>query len=176
VSGDRCSGHCCREFTLTGIGETPEAIRAWLVARAEDGEQIADMVVPLRAIDVGVLAPDGRIVEEKPVGGVWIFTCRHYDAGTNNCLIYASRPRMCRDFPYGRPCEHGDRCTWGAGRIGAWPLTFSSAVWRDGSDISSRRWHLRVLQEGGRDSQKRDIRIASLADAPKVDKSEDVAT
>jgi Fe-S-cluster containining protein len=138
------------------MGETPEAIRTYLRERGgPEGAQIADMVVPLRAMVPGSSAPDGRIIEVTPEGGGWIFTCKNFEAETGNCLIYAMRPKyMCGSFPYGNPCEHGENCTWSAGRLGAWPLTFSTTVWRDGSDVSSRRWHLRVVQGGGRPSQE----------------------
>lgn len=41
------------------------------------------------------------------------YRCRHFrrDAdGLGVCGIYAERPRMCRDFPYGRPVLDWPRC------------------------------------------------------------------
>lgn len=32
------------------------------------------------------------------------FTCRHLDQGSGDCKIYELRPRMCRDYPYGKAC------------------------------------------------------------------------
>lgn len=147
--GDRCSGDCCREFTLTGFGATPEAIVDTIRAKSQDGAVIADMVVPLRAIVPGTVLPDGTTCETEPPGGGWVFTCRHFDDASGNCGIYASRPRMCRNFPYGRACEHPS-CTWDAGRAGAWPLHFTREVpLPDEPGMVLRFTHLRVLGAGG---------------------------
>ena len=54
--------------------------------------------------------------------GGWLFTCRHLDELTGDCLIYESRPGMCRDYPYSRPCGYPG-CSWSRGRAGTWPPT-----------------------------------------------------
>jgi hypothetical protein len=36
-----------------------------------------------------------------------LYTCRHWDEDTRLCGAYEQRPSMCRDYPYGRPCERG---------------------------------------------------------------------
>lgn len=154
---DRCSGQCCREFCLTGKGHTPDEIRAFLREKAgPEGEQIADMLVPLRQIDVGVIAPDGTKFTVAPVGGGWVFTCKHHDPDTGDCRAYGSRPRfMCGAYPYGSPCEHKEQCTWTLGRLGLWPLVFrryeEDAV---GRVTSMERAHLPVLQPGGSANQR----------------------
>lgn len=48
------------------------------------------MLIPLGPADLG----DGLLQDT--------FTCWHHDAATGDCRIYADRPRMCRDFPYGQ--------------------------------------------------------------------------
>ena len=38
------------------------------------------------------------------------WTCSNHDRATGNCAIYDTRPRMCKEYPYGRPCGYID-CT-----------------------------------------------------------------
>lgn len=80
----RCTGHCCARFYVSVDALTdPDRL-------VEDGEYIADMLVPL----------------EVPVDATkqWACTCRHFDGA--NCRAYDSRPRMCRNYPYGGPCAY----------------------------------------------------------------------
>lgn len=147
---DRCTGACCEKFALTGIGRTVEEIRAFLLERGLDGPTIADMIVPLYPIEPGALAPNGETVVEAPQGGGWVFTCRHFTGG--QCGIYERRPAMCREFPYGKPCEHGERCAWNAGRTGRWPPAGVRYEYLHeeghGPGEARRRTHLRVVTEG----------------------------
>ena len=155
--GDRCSGDCCREFTIVGYGETPEAINAFLRERGgPEGVQIADMLIPLRPIGAGTILPNGRRAEETPPGGGWICTCKNLERASGNCLAYATRPRfMCWAFPYGHPCEHGERCTWDAGRAGHWPLHFHrDEPLPDEPGMVLRFVHLRVLGADGRGQEE----------------------
>lgn len=84
----RCTGHCCRRFTIDlGLLTHPEA-------RVVEGDYIRDMVVPLEPTE----DDDDR----------WYCTCRHFDG--RDCTAYESRPPMCKDYPYGRSCTY-DGCT-----------------------------------------------------------------
>ncbi len=100
VITERCTGHCCREFPIGS--HTIQDLRdiAADPNRVERGEaaNIIDMLVPLGEKP----DKDGRV---RPV-----YTCRHLDATTGDCRNYKGRPRMCRDYPYGNPCEHAE-CT-----------------------------------------------------------------
>jgi len=148
--GDRCTGACCREFVLSGIGHTPEEIDAHLRARAIEGTFIADMIIPLRPVEAGTLLPNGSISGDPPLGGGWIFTCRHFDEAAGNCTAYALRPRMCRSYPYGSRCEHGDRCTWDAAREGRAAELPVYDVWpRPDRAKADRRVHLVMLDDKG---------------------------
>lgn len=53
-----------------------------------DIRAIGDMLVP---ISVGL-------------GGVFLFTCQHFDTESRQCLIYERRPDMCRGYPYEGRC------------------------------------------------------------------------
>jgi Fe-S-cluster containining protein len=101
-----CPGWCCAAFywptRLSDMRRHPE--------RYYDGSQIADMLIPLTP-------KEARKRYEKFSGrttgaytwkhrGHW-FTCKNWDEETRLCKIYEDRPQMCRDYPYGKECQHG---------------------------------------------------------------------
>lgn len=104
----RCTGHCCTCFTFPWSPEVLELVDQAEQGRArgedwpegvpqlQDGATIAAMVVPI-----------GPGIEGT---GLFEYTCKHYDADSGNCTAYDSRPQMCREYPYGRPCPWAD-CT-----------------------------------------------------------------
>lgn len=77
---------------------------------AVEAAQIAAMVRFARVCKVGELGPGGKPALED----FEVWTCSNFDG--QNCTAYEARPSMCRDYPYGRPCEHAD-CTWDDGRV-----------------------------------------------------------
>lgn len=103
--------------------------RKWLLANGATRHrleilQIASMVVPLgpvtHAIPPCLAAIDQarRRRRGKP-DGVYVeiqqrFTCRWHDSESGDCTIYSARPAMCRDYPYGNPCQEPG-CTHTAG-------------------------------------------------------------
>lgn len=116
--GDRCTGHCCQRFTLPlSPDEIRENYDAWRAQKSEDSNKR----VPLE--DIWLLAPMVRYLgflhsdsngDPSPEGRHW-YRCVHLQDG--NCSIYEHRPRMCREYPYGKACKyHG--CTWDAAREG----------------------------------------------------------
>jgi Fe-S-cluster containining protein len=146
---DRCTGQCCEEFALM-MGTSAEEIDFKLRTFVHfDGEFIADMLIPLRPLIAGAKMPNGEIVtiEQAPDGPKgWVFTCKHFDRFSRSCAVYNNRPLMCRDFPYGKPCEHGSRCEWDKGRAGKHPPRF--VLYEDGHDDNgktTRRVHLAVI-------------------------------
>ncbi len=143
---DRCTGACCTRFAFTGKGTTPEEIVGFIRENGRDGAQIADMILPLYPLIPGAEYPTGNVVLEKPVGGGWVFTCKHFNLETRDCGIYESRPEMCREYPYRSPCEHGERCTWSLGRAGKWP---PPKVHYQQMHQLQWRTHLRVVDENG---------------------------
>lgn len=90
----RCTGHCCRGFSLEHPHEVVKREFAkWKTDPSTSTlipnvEIIADMLVPL-----GVFR------------GQELFTCRHLSK-EGNCTIYETRPKMCRDFPGPDPCKY----------------------------------------------------------------------
>jgi Fe-S-cluster containining protein len=100
-TGSNCDGRCCAVFHFTF---DLDRVRR----RVVDGEFIADMLVPLtdkqakeRAdkFGIGAIHPPGK--------GRAFFTCKHWDEDTRLCTAYDKRPSMCRDYPYGKVCDHG---------------------------------------------------------------------
>ncbi len=79
-----CDGRCCELFALSKTLK-------YLIANQtdiHDGETIASMVTP-----------QGRSND-----GVWLFSCRNFDADSRKCRIYEQRPDMCRGYPYDGRC------------------------------------------------------------------------
>lgn len=113
----RCTGHCCRSFTLPCDWATmiagawywfntavpPWAATAYGVAvrnslAFENGYQIAHMVVPV---------PDSAEVHARYRSllkdGLHYYACKN-QSPSGDCTIYETRPQMCRNFPYEQPC------------------------------------------------------------------------
>jgi Fe-S-cluster containining protein len=90
----RCTGHCCRGFSLEHPhAKVKEEYATWLIdpARATsipDVAFIADMLIPLGTFR-----------------GQELFTCKHLSK-EGNCTAYEKRPKMCRDFPGPNPCAY----------------------------------------------------------------------
>jgi Fe-S-cluster containining protein len=125
--GDRCTGGCCREFSLP---TTPEQLRADASAASiapalrDEFLKIADLAVFVRTLERGGPMPNGKTYDgATPVP---IYTCRFFDGA--NCTNYDERPNMCRGYPYDRPCEHGDACEFDDAREGRHPGKVSLPV------------------------------------------------
>lgn len=106
----RCTGHCCKRFNLVGVGVSHEELSwqptldsmvargdpvPWGARRLRDGAQVARMLVPIERItasDDGKALPGAR-------GTFYWYRCSNL-LPNGNCGIYATRPEMCRDFPY----------------------------------------------------------------------------
>lgn len=129
--GDRCTGHCCKAFTLP---YSIEEVRA-KVARGNvtDGEIIVDMLIPLYAGLYSDMPPDLRAKVDKIAASnrtdepAFVYTCRHFDG--QNCTNYEGRPDMCRAYPYGVKCSYRG-CEWTAARYGQTETVDGHAVER----------------------------------------------
>lgn len=132
----RCTGHCCRDFTLPyspqelldgykrwqSSGSSREQIAMGAQSQPEmrypmDIHLVAPMVIPLGRYydkpEVFVLpleeAQQARFTHDD--GAPYHYTCKHFDPATDNCTIYEIRPQVCRDYPYERSCNYA-ACTW----------------------------------------------------------------
>lgn len=100
-----CPGHCCVAFYLPTPHDRVEEIRRDLT----DGEQIADMIIPLTLEEANErLERFGSDREHVAESDGYLYTCRNFDESTRLCRIYDERPEMCRDYPYACPggCEY----------------------------------------------------------------------
>lgn len=110
--GGRCTGACCRAFHLQ---YSPEQLKAWEVGE-DDAGTIARMVRFVRVVEPGQLLPVG-IPLPQGCPPQYVYACTNL-LPNGDCAIYATRPVMCRDFPYGQPCPYPG-CEWSDGRAGA---------------------------------------------------------
>jgi len=100
----RCTGHCCKHFF---IPFTYQELQDMLddtkdIRRCKDYEIIARMVIPTEVPD--------HLKGQEDADPEHCFTCRHLREN-NDCAIYEQRPRMCREYPYGRQCRYPG-CTY----------------------------------------------------------------
>lgn len=106
MSDRTCSGKCCAVFTystpLEKLRENPEKYR--------DGKFLADMLIELTPEEAMARAERFDIPMAPPTKPV--YTCRHWDEETRLCGVYEERPRMCRDYPYARACDHDECCQY----------------------------------------------------------------
>lgn len=121
----RCTGHCCRVFTLplspAELADNAQRARELLevpnidddIARIwRDNAQIAEMVVYLGAHRNYPGSPDS-----KPYGEpLHFYTCKNFDSDTGKCRAYDTRPKMCSDYPYEEHCRY-EGCTSPTARL-----------------------------------------------------------
>lgn len=134
---DRCTGHCCRRFSLPfspeewkasyeqelriqsgELKENPDPNGPpWPLPRPVDVMIVAQMIIPLGAHNWS--PQTGKPYADDGQGDRLghHYTCKHLDDATGNCRIYETRPEVCRKYPYGRPCGYTE-CTWDAARAG----------------------------------------------------------
>lgn len=101
-TGARCSGHCCRRFTLL---YSPEEL-AIFRQRTADGEATCEdiEIIEPMVIYLGKHNYDPQL--GTPVDApMHHYTCKNFDEASGDCRIYETRPGMCRNFPYDGSCR-----------------------------------------------------------------------
>jgi Fe-S-cluster containining protein len=96
ISCNRC-GVCCEDIRSL---DPPDLIRS----KSSDPTIDADR----RAFLIG-LEP----VEQ--LDHAWRYRCRHFtrdETGLGVCTIHATRPAICRDYPYGKVVRSWPQCAW----------------------------------------------------------------
>ncbi len=112
---ERCTGHCCEDFTLPippmqvdfenkklAMGKRPRfgiegdwaKVGAMLIFKRLDKQQPAGWKVP----------------RGEKTSYAFHYTCKHYDREKRECSVYEERPQMCRDYPNVEPCKY-KKCT-----------------------------------------------------------------
>lgn len=108
--GDRCTGLCCRYFSLG-----PPAHIAALIERdlAKGGEEAVDAQKVKDLLIYRGYFTNPHNEDTEP--GHW-YTCRHFVVDEDHvgyCAIYESRPKMCHSYPNGIACAYARTgCTW----------------------------------------------------------------
>lgn len=148
---DRCSGLCCRHFYLP---YSPDELahladeQRWR-DEYQEAHPGADLPPELQgtiyteirliadlAVYLGDEAPPNNRFSGGRVASGGIYTCKYLQP-SGDCGIYERRPAMCRDYPYSKTCEWGDRCEWTEGRVRG------LREWRE--TPSGRRLHLTLM-------------------------------
>lgn len=115
-----CPGHCCVAFYLATPHDRIDELRS----ETRDGEQIAEMVIPLTVAEANERLERfgaGREYERSAEGHVYM--CRNFDEATRLCRIYEERPEMCRDYPYTcEGCEYECGFRSASDVVGKWAL------------------------------------------------------
>ena len=129
---DRCTGHCCRCFTIPfAPHELEAAYWRWqkggtpFESRGQqpmpdytDIHLIAPMVTYIGAFEKPPKAAkqinpaDVQLLNAGKFGApVHFYSCKHFDPQKRICTIYSMRPMMCSAYPNGKPCNYAG-CTW----------------------------------------------------------------
>jgi len=110
----RCTGHCCKQFSLPHSPDLLEkdyqVYLKWAKDQSNPHPRFKEThIVSQMVIHIG----EGKIVSGKFIEGKTgshIYTCKHYNTETGNCMNYEGRPEMCKDYPYGDVCSYAG-CT-----------------------------------------------------------------
>ena len=106
---DRCTGHCCRDFSLPYSPEEIEAMRLSVTKWDAAGNEAIAHIYPHAVFnDLGTIAAMVQYRGEHD--GRHRYNCAHLSEN-GDCAIYERRPSMCVRYPYSRRCQH-DGCTW----------------------------------------------------------------
>lgn len=130
-TGDRCTGHCCEEFTLPfGPDELWASYSRWLRHLHQNdqdllkGSTLPDKPMSPLYTDIHLVAPmvtylgygpvRYKMVDPGPVGKIRKFhryTCKHFDSKKRVCSIYEFRPQVCRTHGVNYKCNYA-ACKW----------------------------------------------------------------
>lgn len=93
-----CDGSCCERFFLP---HPPEKMwKFYEDSLMNDEELIPDI------FKIGPMIIPIEPVKDSETG--WWYTCKHWNKESKLCNIYSKRPKMCVDYPYGKPCTYCD--------------------------------------------------------------------
>jgi Fe-S-cluster containining protein len=88
-----CPGYCCFDIGPIRSGDKHVTMEMMHELARDPAETGARFFVDHMLFSLGT---DAKGREH--------FGCRLFDTETRRCTIYARRPKMCRNFPYGRAC------------------------------------------------------------------------
>ena len=108
--GDRCRGDCCRSMYLP---VSPERLRnsynAWMAQEKTDVQGLPILtdihLLGTMLVHLGELEANPLTGHPSGSSKAHYYRCKHL-AENGDCTIYDIRPKMCRDYPYGYPCQY----------------------------------------------------------------------
>jgi Fe-S-cluster containining protein len=107
---NRCTGHCCKKFTLQ---HTPNKLKLLFIGKGKanydggdhqfDSKKVQQIFLMVKFLGMQKTDPatNDELINEVPV-----YSCRNFNTVTNNCDIYEHRPKICRDYPNGIKCRY----------------------------------------------------------------------
>lgn len=126
----RCTGHCCEDFT---IPYSPMEAEFWQKVdkhwkqkfgvkqitnpHTREFHQVMAMIEFVRPGDGNVssgtrgLKHNRKHWQGSGYQRVWHYRCKNFDTEKRICKIYEDRPQMCRNFPHSSKCQY-KKCTW----------------------------------------------------------------
>ncbi len=95
----RCTVQCCTEFTLEwGKHKIHQAwLKEWLENHENGEHQLTDDILH----GFNMVIP----IENSEDNQYSLFTCKHYNTETGNCMDYENRPLMCHSYGEDTPCK-----------------------------------------------------------------------
>ncbi len=106
MMSSRCTGHCCRSFVLRYGADDRKIHSDWIEGWLEEPDSMGDDTVQVLSM---VIPLDEHEDEEGELYST--FTCKNFDVEEQRCLIYSTRPRMCRRFGSEVECNY-EGCTF----------------------------------------------------------------
>ena len=116
MSLSRCTGHCCKSFTLSSGGPywTRKEVQQMIdddnsgeIDLGDHNRQVVNMAIPIEDKEYA----DGED-DRMPLGAPYtLFTCKNFDVDTNDCKIYETRPNMCVKAGEDDSCSY-EECTF----------------------------------------------------------------
>ena len=110
---NRCTGHCCENFTLPytpmELKHRAKRLKVGDKYFHEDHTQVAEMVIFLGTYASGTDRRGRKKIKGTKLyygKSIHHYTCKHYNRETRNCMNYENRPAMCRNYPDGHKCNY----------------------------------------------------------------------
>ncbi len=97
-----CNGDCCEGFTVADW--TVLQVEYW----KEHGQEYDEPIDAATQAIIDMLIPTNQDAPDAELG---VFGCNNFDTATRRCIIYETRPGMCRTYPDGKECQH-EGCTF----------------------------------------------------------------
>lgn len=111
INGKRCKGHCCERFYLPF---SPEELAKYVedkehLTHRYNNEEVAQVAGMVEYLGASKLDANKEIPYYAKQNSDYLnhwYRCKNHNTETGDCMIYETRPPMCRGFPYEGECEY----------------------------------------------------------------------